>query len=66
MQKILWKALNHKVFLMKVLSHFLVHVTNFSFLDETIMLYRHVLHNLFLYNCDSYLLITTQITVHDS
>ena len=35
------------------------------FLCEAMTLYRHVFHNLLLYNCDAYLLITAPITVHD-
>ena len=40
---------------------------NFSFLHEAMTLYKHVLQTYpALVHCDAYLLITAQITVHDS
>ena len=37
---------------------------NFSFLREAMMLYKHIrTSNLFSYYCDTYLLITAQVTV---
>ena len=59
-------ALNHKNFSHENSYHEIIYGTNFSFLRETVILYRHVLQNLLSYNCNAYLLITGRITVHDS
>ena len=60
-------ALNHKIFSHEHLYH-TIQFMKWMFLSyvRVMSLYRHILQNLLSYNCNTYLPITSSITVHDS
>ena len=54
-------ALNHKIFLMKILITQINLWIKLSFLREAMTLYRYVLQNLLLYNFNAYLSINKSL-----